>query len=459
MNNKFDNNINENDEDVREIIDVEEVVEVNNFSKKEYENYYRNIVDEIVNERYKRNRRKNKVIVSVVACALVFAFSGGFLTNNYLNGKNSNKTQNTEYKVNSNDNSTINKDGNRSLDDESNGNAAIDSSEKKENLSTEEIAKLVSPSVVTVTATSGGNMFGQSSQGVGTGFVVEKDGKIITNYHVIEDSNDIKVTLYNGKEAKAKIVRTSKKDDLAVLQIVDDIEIPDVATLATDDNVNAGQEIVAIGNPLGAELSGSVTKGIVSSPKRMVNMDGFEKEFIQIDAAINPGNSGGPLINSKGEIIGVNTAKRSGENVEGIGFAVPIKYVIELLENPNNYRNENEQSQNGIYQGEQYGWGESPEQYQEGYSEQYPGYSGNNGVTLGVKVLEGDSGIIVAGIENGGLAEASGVQVGDVIVGVNGVRISSVSDLKEKLTSLNNGKSTKLNIKRNGKSIRVVLAS
>ena len=466
MNNKFNNNNgyeNMDNENIVEVIDINEVeiLEDNKGYRKDHEDYYKNVIDEAVKGNYKKNKKKNKLLMSAAACALIFSFTGGFLANGYLNSKNANRTENMSYNESNKDQSESNEDSNKS-DDNTNKpeDSGVEESGDKGDLSTEEIAKLVSPSVVTVTATSSGNLFGQGKSGVGTGFIVDKDGKVITNYHVIDGSNEIELTLYDGREVRAKVVATSRKDDLALLQIVDKIEVPGVANLAKDDTVNAGQEVVAIGNPLGKELSGTVTKGIISAPKRIVNMDGFDKEFMQIDAAINPGNSGGPLINSKGEIIGVNTAKRGGENVEGIGFAVPIKYVRQLLENPENYTNENEQPQNGYsngydesYPADQYPWG--------GYLEQYPGeYSGDQGnsrVRLGIKVSEKNGGILVSEVESGSLAEAAGVKVNDIIVGINGVKVTSASELKRQLNLLNSGQSIELNVERNGKVISLVL--
>lgn len=462
MSNKFNNEYeNKDNENIIEVIDIEEVEIVEN-NREDNGNYYRKVIDEVAVDKDKKNKKKNKIIVSAAACALVVSFAGGFLVNDYLlNRNNWNKTQNMSYNVGNNEQSTSNEDTNKSEETNKSEDTGVDKSVGKENLSTEEIAKLVSPAVVTVTSTTAGNMFTQAQEGVGTGFIVDKGGMVVTNYHVIEGASKITLTLYDGSEVNAKILRTSKKDDLALLQITDDVEMPGVATLADSDTVNAGQEVVAIGNPLGKELSGTVTKGIISAPKRIITMDGIDKEFMQIDAAINPGNSGGPLINTKGEIIGVNTAKTSGENVEGIGFSVPIKYVRELLENPENYTNENSQSQNGVgngygdsYQEGQYPWG--------GYSEQYPdSYSGNqasNGVTLGVKVVETNGGILVAEVEKGSIAEASGMQANDIIVGVNGVRVRSTSELKAQLNSLYSGQSAELNVQRNGKVISLALA-
>lgn len=463
MSNKFNNEYeNRDNENVIEVIDVEEV-EILEDNREENGDYYKNVIDEVAVDRNKKNKKKNKIIVSAAACALVVSFASGFLVNDYLlNRSNSNKTQNMVYNSGNNDKSTSNEDTNNSGETDKSEDTGVDTSVGKENLSTEEIAKLVSPAVVTVTSTTTGNMFTQAQEGVGTGFIVDKDGMVVTNYHVIEGASKITLTLYDGSEVNAKIVRTSKKDDLALLQITDDVEMPGVATLSESDTVNAGQEVVAIGNPLGKELSGTVTKGIISASKRIINMDGIDKEFMQIDAAINPGNSGGPLINTKGEVIGVNTAKTSGENVEGIGFSVPIKYVRELLENPENYTNENStsensQSQNGYgenYQNGQYPWG--------GYSEQYPdSYSGNqesNGVTLGVKVVETNGGILVAEVEKGSIAEAAGMQANDIIVGVNGVRVRSTSELKAQLNSLYSAQSAELNVQRNGKIISLALA-
>ena len=159
-------------------------------------------------------------------------------------------------------------------------------------------------------------------EGQGSGFVIDKAGHILTNYHVIADARQVEVTLHNRKKYKATIVGTDKSHDLAIVQI----KAPDLQPMILGDSTNlqVGQKVYAIGNPFG--LAGTLTRGIVSSIRQVQEPDGLViDEAIQTDAAINPGNSGGPLLNWHGEVIGINTmiASSVGQSA-GIGFAIPI---------------------------------------------------------------------------------------------------------------------------------------
>src|ERR1700756_377818 len=159
-------------------------------------------------------------------------------------------------------------------------------------------------------------------EGQGSGFIIDHDGHVLTNYHVIADARQVEVTLHNRKKYRATVVGTDRSHDLAVIQI----KAPDLAPMVLGDsrNLQVGQKLYAIGNPFG--LSGTLTTGIVSSIRSVQEPDGMTiDEAIQTDAAINPGNSGGPLLNWRGEVIGINTMILSsvGQNA-GIGFAIPI---------------------------------------------------------------------------------------------------------------------------------------
>ena len=166
-------------------------------------------------------------------------------------------------------------------------------------------------------------------EGQGSGFVIDKEGHILTNHHVIADAREVWVTLHNRKKYKATIVGTDRAHDLAVIQI----KAPDLQpmTLGDSTNLQVGQKVYAIGNPFG--LAGTLTRGIVSSIRQVQEPDGMViEEAIQTDAAINPGNSGGPLLNWHGEVIGINTmiASSVGQSA-GIGFAIPINTAKAVL--------------------------------------------------------------------------------------------------------------------------------
>jgi S1-C subfamily serine protease len=166
-------------------------------------------------------------------------------------------------------------------------------------------------------------------EGQGSGFIIDKEGHILTNYHVIADARQVEVTLNNRKTYRATVIGTDRSHDLAVIQI----KAPDLPSMVLGDsrNLQVGQKVYAIGNPFG--LSGTMTRGIVSSIRSVKEPDGMSiDEAIQTDAAINPGNSGGPLLNWHGEVIGINTmiASNSGQSA-GIGFAIPINTAKAVL--------------------------------------------------------------------------------------------------------------------------------
>ena len=202
------------------------------------------------------------------------------------------------------------------------------------------VAEIAGPSVVGVKVDYYmQSMFGQleETSEEGSGIVYSEDGYIITNYHVIEDAQDstsaaVTVTLSDDQEYEAKIIGCDEVTDLAVLKIEATGLTP--ATFGNSDDLKVGELAVAIGNPLGQEFAGSVTVGYISALNRSITTDGRTYQLIQTDAAINPGNSGGALVNAKGEVVGINTAKITDTTVEGLGFAIPsndaVKIVTEL---------------------------------------------------------------------------------------------------------------------------------
>jgi len=196
------------------------------------------------------------------------------------------------------------------------------------------VYKRVLPSVVNITSTTLVFNFFYGTvpqQGQGSGFVLDKTGHVLTNYHVVAGANrGIEVMLSNKRRYSAKVVGTDKAHDLALLQI----DAPDLqpVTLADSSELNVGQKVYAIGNPFG--LSGTMTRGIISSIRSIRGSEGAPiEDAIQTDAAINPGNSGGPLLNSHGEVIGINTmiASNGADQSSGIGFAIPINTAKAVL--------------------------------------------------------------------------------------------------------------------------------
>ncbi len=197
-------------------------------------------------------------------------------------------------------------------------------------LSTVEIARKVRPSVVGIAQYSAQDTFTPS--GEGSGIIINSEGYIITNAHVVAGSTGINVELDNGDTFSAKLIGIDSKTDLAVIKI----EAPELiaAEFGNSDALEVGETVVAIGNPGGSTLAGSVTQGIISAVNRMIKDGGYSSSFIQTDAAINPGNSGGALVNEYGQVIGINSSKIAAVDYEGIGFAIPIseaKPVIDQL--------------------------------------------------------------------------------------------------------------------------------
>ena len=274
-------------------------------------------------------------------------------------------------------------------------------------------------SLVNVTGTSGYNIFGQPVQSAssGSGFILTTDGYIVTNYHVISEGlsssgANVEVTLNDGSTYAAEVVGGDEDYDLAVLKIDPGENTLTPVTFGSSADLQVGDEVLAIGNPLG-ELTFSMSEGIISCVDREINVEGTPFDMIQITAAVNSGNSGGPLFNIYGEVVGIVSAKYStssnGTSVEGLGFAIPINDVLSMIEDII----ENGQVTTRPYMG---------------VSVSNASYHPETGVSAGAYIEE-----VVAG----GPAEAAGLQVGDVITMIDSTLITSSSDL----TSAVGGKS------------------
>ena len=195
------------------------------------------------------------------------------------------------------------------------------------------VYKKALPSVVNITSTAVAYDFFYGAvpqQGMGSGFVIDTEGHILTNNHVVEGARQLEVTTSDKKKYKAQIVGTDPVHDLAVIQIPNK-SVPQ-AEIGDSKSLVVGQKVYAIGNPFG--LSGTMTRGIISSIRSLKGQRGFIDEAIQTDAAINPGNSGGPLLNARGQVIGINTMILTGgvEQSAGIGFAIPINTAKAVLD-------------------------------------------------------------------------------------------------------------------------------
>jgi serine protease Do len=258
---------------------------------------------------------------------------------------------------------------------------------------------------------------------LGSGFVVDPSGIVITNNHVISDADEISVVLGSGEKLKAEIIGRDQKTDLAVLRVKPDKPLKAVS-FGDSDSLRIGEWVVAIGNPFG--LGGSVSAGIVSARNRDINSGPYDN-YIQTDAAINRGNSGGPLFNLKGEVIGINTAiySPSGGSI-GIGFAVPSKNAVAVIDQLRQF-------------GEmRRGWlGVRIQQVTDDIAE-----------SLGLKPARG---ALVAGVDDKGPAKPAGIEPGDVIIKFDGRDIKEMKDLPRIVADTPVGKDVPVTVVRKGK--------
>ena len=301
------------------------------------------------------------------------------------------------------------------------------------------VAKKVQPSIVAISVEySVNSIFNRSSTTAtakGSGIIISEDGYILTNNHVvnstssssssfyeIEKANKVTVKLYNDdKEYEGKIVGTDSQTDLAVIKI--DKDGLTAAELGDSDSVQVGEFAMAIGSPLG--LDNSVTAGIISAVNRDVtDSDGNKYTAIQTDAAINSGNSGGALVNSKGQVIGVNTLKLSGTGVEGVGFAIPINSTKTIYEQ--------------LIQ----------------YSKVKRPYIGVGGINLDEKTAKANNlvaGVYIKTVEDFSAGEKAGLRIGDVIIEADGTKVATMDELNEIKNKKQIGDTIKLKVYRDGK--------
>ena len=310
------------------------------------------------------------------------------------------------------------------------------------------LAKRLKPEVVNISTTQTAqqmdapNSFGQRDRfgaaspreqlrqrSLGSGFIIEPDGLILTNYHVVDNAEKITVRLLDGRELAGKVVGKDQKTDIALVKI-SARDLP-VAPLGDSDQLEVGEWVMAIGNPFG--LDNTVTSGIVSAKDRQIGAGPYD-HFIQTDASINPGNSGGPLVNLQGEVVGIDTAifSQSGGNI-GIGFAIPINLVKDLLPQL--------KSGGKITRG----W--------LGVSIQ--GITPDLAASLG---LDQAKGALVSSVVQNSPADRAGIKAGDVIVGYEGKEINNANDLPFLVAGTPVGKTVSLQVFRGNKQTPLTVA-
>lgn len=288
----------------------------------------------------------------------------------------------------------------------------------------------VAPAVVIVSTKTGANGFTAGQEGMGSGFIINEEGYILTNYHVISSAKEITVTLSNNTEVSANVVNYDSEKDIAMLKLKEGTKVPAVAELGDSDEVYPGAEVIAIGTPLSKNFAQTLTKGVISGSNRTIeSQSGTSVNLIQTDTAINPGNSGGPLVNSKGQVIGINSMKLGTEtlgeaSIEGIGFAIPINEVknkIDSLSKPI--------------------------------------------LNLGIQIREIDNataskydlveGVYVSSVDEFSPAEKGGIKIGDIIVKCDGKPVKTFKELKAIKEGKSAGDTINIEVIRDKKNVTV----
>ncbi len=301
----------------------------------------------------------------------------------------------------------------------------IELSSRDDALSIPEIVKKVKPSVVGISSE-----FSTSAVSTGTGIIMSDDGYIVTNAHVIQNtengiterSSNVMVVLSDSTECEAEIIGADSRTDLAVIKISPDGKKLAAAEFGDSNDLMEGELAIAIGNPLGFELYGSTTCGIISALDRTITVGEYEMNLIQTDAAINPGNSGGPLLNSCGQVIGINSSKIISDYAEGLGFAIPISSAQPIID----------------------------DLIANGYVTGRPmiGISGEDINEITAKYYNLPQGVCVRFITPDSAAENSGIEVGDIIIGLNGKSIYTMEELNKMLDEFTAGDTVNLTIYR-----------
>ena len=398
-------------------------------------------------ERYEEKAKKKGRGVKALAVVMSFlfvitltAFATYFFTNEYNEG-------NLQVGALFNNEKTFERDGEPIAEKVTNAETItvpeIVAEYSGKELSSQEIIALAKPSVVGIKTMIEEyyTFYGtQTYEGVGSGFIITEDGYIVTNYHVIEDAVSIKVILSNGIEYDAETVGYDALSDVAVLKI-DATELP-ALVIGNSDVVIAGDTVIAIGCPSGIDLAGTATRGMVSMVNREIAITDYYgrtqkmMKVIQIDAAINPGNSGGPLLNSRGEVIGINTLKLSSTGYEGIGFALPINGVMALVDQICENGAVVERPADSFVTGKA-ALGITYREITAAESRQY-------------KLPQG---VLVVFISQGGAAQKCGIKSGDVITEFDGVEITTDEKLIELIESKKPGDVVKVKVYRDGEDI------
>lgn len=308
------------------------------------------------------------------------------------------------------------------------------------------ITQAAMPSLVAITNKSVRemqSMFGQSqayeSESSGSGIIIGKTDTellMVTNNHVVSGAQDLSVGFVDESVAEAAVKGTDADHDIAVIAVKlsdlseDTLSAIKVIEIGSSSDLEVGEQVVAIGNALG--YGQSVTTGIVSALNREVTIDNTTNTLIQTDAAINPGNSGGALLNMSGQLVGINSAKYSDTTVEGMGYAIPVDDVVDIIENLMNRQVRTEKAAEG----------------QQGYL----GVSGQDVTSEVAQAYDMPKGVYITTVESGSAAEQAGLQKGDIITKFDGTSVSALSELREQISYYKAGEQVEItyNTQENG---------
>lgn len=415
-----------------------------NYSNEEQKNNFQNYATPV-------HRPKKRIITRVIACAVCAAFisAGSIAAYKYIDDNNISLFSNAVSSKSDDDSSSPSAN---TAQNDVEQKSLVELASRKDSLSVPEAVDKVMPAVVGISAqfsvpySSGSSAFGwlygqtpggetqtQVATATGTGIVMTSEGYIITNAHVIYDEQNgygraskVSIVMSDETEYEANVIGYDVDTDIAVLKI--DASGLACAELGNSDDLQVGELVLAIGNPLGFELFGSVTSGIVSALNREITVNDREMTLIQTDAAINSGNSGGPLINSCGQVVGINSAKMGSTygsaSVEGLSFAIPMTQAKEIFDDIINY----------------------------GYVKGRP----QIGITI-TEVNESTAslynmpvGLYVRSVTPNGAADLAGIKAGDIIIGVNGEAVTTSDELNKKKNEFKAGDEITLKISRNG---------
>ena len=406
---------------------------IQNHQKQEHVNDSQHNNHQETPQQKRRHKRSMNVYAKVICCAILFGvISGGMVLGSFMIGKNAVKTTaSTNVETNA-----------AKLSTSSSSKSSSSSSSSDGTYTVSEIAAQCKSSVVAITNQSVQEvqtMFGtlqQQSTGSGSGVIIGKNDTellIATNNHVVSGAESLTVCFNDDKDAvfDAKIKGTDSDNDLAVIAIQlsdiseDVLNSISIATLGDSTQMEVGDQVVAIGNALG--FGQSVTSGVISALDREVTIDDTTATLMQTDAAINPGNSGGALFNMKGEVIGINSAKYASDEVEGMGFAIPMATAQSIIEDLMNQETRDKLTSD-------YG---------------FLNITGQDVSSDEAEKYNVPEGVYVSGTTDGGAAANAGIQRGDIITKLDNTTITSISQLKEQLQYYKAGETVEITIQRN----------